>query len=47
MSRNQPPNNPTANSNEKQLKAGENEKRSNQIPNSKNPKVPGNEAPYR
>ncbi len=24
----------------------ENEKRLNQVPNSKNPKVPGNEAPY-
>lgn len=25
---------------------GENEKRLNQVPNSKNPKVPGNEVPY-
>lgn len=47
MAKNQPPNNPTSNSNAKQSKTGENEKRMNQVPNSKNPKVPGNESPYR
>lgn len=42
-----PRNNPTSYSNEKQAKSGENKKRVDQVPNSKNPKVPGNEAPYR
>jgi hypothetical protein len=47
MAKNQPPNNPNSNSNTKQSKTGENEKRMNQVPNSKNPKVPGNQTPYR
>ena len=46
MSNKQQPNNPN-NTNAKQTRNGENEKRLNQVPNSKNPKVPGNEAPYR
>lgn len=41
-----PRNNPTYNSSEEQAKSGENKKRLDQVPNSKNPKVPGNEAPY-
>ena len=47
MSKNQTPNNRNNNTNGQQAKTGENEKRLNQVPNSKNPKVPGNEAPYR
>lgn len=47
MAKKGPRENPTANSNQPQAKSGENEKRLNQVPNSKNPKVPGNEAPYR
>ena len=47
MGKNQPPSSNTTNQNAKQTKTGENEKRLNQVPNSKNPKVPGNEAPYR
>jgi len=43
----EPRNNPTYNSSEKQAKSGENKKRLDQVPNSKNPKVPGNEAPYK
>jgi hypothetical protein len=47
MSKNQQPNNPKSNTNTKETRNGENEKRLNQVPNSKNPVVPGNEAPYR
>ena len=32
--------------NKNQSETQENAKRVNQVPNSKNPKVPGNEAPY-
>ena len=46
MDKNQQQNNSGANNNAKQSKNAENEKRRNQVPNSKNPKVPGNEAPY-
>ncbi len=40
------PNSQTSYGNQKQSQSQENEKRANQVPNSKNPKVPGNEAPY-
>lgn len=43
MAKNKPPKKPAS----KHSENGENEKRLNQVPNSKNPKVPGNEAPYR
>lgn len=46
--KNQGPNNTqTTNGNTNQPQNAENQKRMNQVPNSKNPKVPGNEAPYR
>lgn len=46
MSRNKTPNNQKTAGNAKQPESQENEKRQDQVPNSKNPKVPGNEAPY-
>ena len=47
MSNKVPNNNKTTNPNTNQSQGAENQKRMNQVPNSKNPKVPGNEAPYR
>lgn len=47
MSEKKIPNTPNTYGNAKQPQSQENEKRMNQVPNSKNPKVPGNEAPYR
>ncbi|NLU52313.1 MAG: hypothetical protein GXX10_05565 [Clostridiaceae bacterium] len=45
MSRNKTPNNQKMAGNANKPESQENEKRENQVPNSKNPKVPGNESP--
>ncbi|NMA66341.1 MAG: hypothetical protein GX957_08910 [Clostridiaceae bacterium] len=46
MSRDKRPNEKKMYGHTKENEDQENQKRTNQVPNSKNPKVPGNEAPY-